>query len=91
MADDIELYVLEDDEGVEHEFRELFSFDSEDFGKSYIVLTPVAPEEAEEVGILAYTFNPNTEDGELTPLETEAEFDMVEEVMNTIFDNPDLA
>jgi uncharacterized protein YrzB (UPF0473 family) len=92
MADDVEIYVLEDEAGVEHEFRELFSFDSEDFGKSYIVLTPLNPEEEdeEEVGILGFTFDPESDDGELIPIETDAEFDMVEEVMNTIFDNPDL-
>lgn len=87
MSDEAEIYVLTDDDGNEIEFRELFSFDSEDYGKTYIVLQPV---ENPEEGVLAYSIASDDDEGELQPIETDEEFDMVEEVMNTILDNPDL-
>lgn len=87
--DEAEIYVLTDPEGIEHEFTELFSFDSEDYNKSYIILAPVADMDNEEVGLLAFTQSDETD--ELFPVETEEELAMVEEVMNTIFDDPRLA
>lgn len=82
-----EIYVLEDENGREVEFTELFSFKADNNGKTYIILKALDPEVE---GVLAYTVNPEDEAGELIPLETEAEFDMVEEVMNTILNNPEL-
>ena len=55
---DAELFVLTDEDGNEHEFIELFSFDSEDFGKSYIILGPADAamdgDDEEEVGIMPF-------------------------------------
>ncbi|TGE73250.1 DUF1292 domain-containing protein [Weissella confusa] len=89
-----ELFILTDEEGNEHEFIELFSFDSEDFGKSYIILGPadaaMEGDDEEEVGIMPFIYNKDDEEGMLQPIETEEEFDMVEEVMNTIFNDPNL-
>ncbi|WP_243677408.1 helix-hairpin-helix domain-containing protein [Weissella confusa] len=89
-----ELFILTDEEGNEHEFIELFSFDSEDFGKSYIILGPADAvmdgDDEEEVGIMPFIYNKDDEEGMLQPIEAEEEFDMVEEVMNTIFNDPNL-
>ena len=89
-----ELFILTDEEGNEHEFIELFSFDSEDFGKSYIILGPADAamdgDDEEEVGIMPFIYNKDDEEGMLQPIETVEEFDMVEEVMNTIFNDPNL-
>lgn len=82
-----EIYVLEDKNGDEVEFTELFSFESDENGKTYIILQALDPEID---GVLAYTINPADEAGELIPIETDAEFDMVEEVMATILNNPEI-
>jgi uncharacterized protein YrzB (UPF0473 family) len=79
-----------DEKGNEQLCEVLFTFESEDFGKSYVLFQQVGGVEDDEEGpeIHAYAFNPNDEDGEgeLIPIETEEEWDMVEEMLNTFFD-----
>lgn len=82
--DDQQQITLVDDDGNETLYNVLFTFDSEDFGKSYILLYPASAEADEEVDIQAYIFNPDDEDGgDLAPIESDEEWDMVEEVLNT--------
>ncbi|WP_439818157.1 DUF1292 domain-containing protein [Weissella paramesenteroides] len=88
--DNAEIFILTDSDGQEHEFQELFSFDSEDFQRSYIILGPVEEAEAEEIGVLPFIYDKDAEEGMLQPIETDEEFAMVEEVMNTIFNDPKL-
>ncbi|KRN77920.1 DUF1292 domain-containing protein [Weissella minor] len=88
--DNQEVYMLIDDDGNEKAFVELFSFDSDDFGKSYIVLVPAESEAGEDVPVLPYSFDKDDEEGVLTPIDTDEEFDMVEEVMNTILNDEQL-
>ncbi len=78
---------LIDDNGDEQLFEILFTFDSDEFKKSYVFFYPVGEneDEEEEIDILTYAYIP-TEDGgfgELLEIETEEEWDMVEEVFNT--------
>lgn len=83
-----EYITLVDEEGNEELYQILFTFDSEDFGKSYVFLYPAGTSEDEEVEIQAYAFtqNENGDGGNLLPIETEAEWDMVEEVLATFLD-----
>ncbi|MFC6294690.1 DUF1292 domain-containing protein [Lactiplantibacillus daoliensis] len=81
---DEEKITLVDDDGNETLFNILFTFDSKDFGHSYILLYPADAAEDEEVDIQAYIFNPEDEDnGDLKPIESNEEWDMVEEILNT--------
>ncbi|MEH7354212.1 DUF1292 domain-containing protein [Neobacillus drentensis] len=77
---------LIDENGDEQLFEILFTFDSDEFEKSYVFFYPVgANEDEEEIDILTYAYIP-TEDGgfgELMEIETDEEWDMVEEVFNT--------
>lgn len=79
-----------DDNGNEQLCEILHTFESEEFGKSYVLYSLVGAEEDEEgaVEIFASAFVPaeNGEDGELMPIETEAEWDLIEEVLNQIED-----
>lgn len=79
-----------DDEGNEQLCEVLFTFESEEFGKSYVLFTPVGQFDEDEEGpeIHAYAFNPTDEggDGELMPIETDEEWDMVEEMLNTFYE-----
>lgn len=85
---DEEYVTIIDEEGNEELYQILFTFDSEDFGKSYVFLYPAGTSEDEEVEIQAYAFtqNENGDGGNLLPIETEAEWDMVEEVLATFLD-----
>lgn len=88
--DNAEIFILTDSDGQEHEFQELFSFDSEDFQRSYIILEPVDEAETQEIGVLPFIYEKDAEEGMLQPIETDDELAMVEEVMNTIFNDPKL-
>lgn len=82
-----------DEQGNEQLCEVLFTFDSEEFGKSYVLYYPVGAEEDEneEIEIHASAFNPNseTEEGDLMPIESDEEWDMIEEMLQTFLDEQD--
>ncbi|MBS4750129.1 DUF1292 domain-containing protein [Carnobacteriaceae bacterium zg-ZUI78] len=82
---DEEFITIVDEDGNEELYQILFTFDSDDFGKSYVLLYPAGTSEDDEVEIQAYAFKENEEGGagDLLPIETDEEWDMVEEVLNT--------
>ncbi|MER2263068.1 MAG: DUF1292 domain-containing protein [Psychrobacillus sp.] len=79
-----------DENGNEQLCNVLFTFESEEFGKSYVLYYPIGAEEDEneEIEIHASSFTPNEngEDGDLLPIESESEWDMIEEMLNTFLD-----
>lgn len=79
-----------DEQGNEQLCEVLFTFDSEEFGKSYVLYYPIGAEDDDEddIEIHASAFMPNEEgeDGELMPIETDEEWDMIEEMLNTFLD-----
>jgi uncharacterized protein YrzB (UPF0473 family) len=86
-----ERIVIPDENGEEHLFEILFTFDVETTNNSYMVLTPVGEEE-EEVEVFAFRYEEQGDgDGEddlaLFPIETEAEWEIVEEMLNTFEDD----
>lgn len=77
-----------DENGNEQLCEILFTFDSDKFNKSYVLYYPISDNEDEEIEIHASSFVPseNNEDGELSPIETDEEWDMIEEMLNTFLD-----
>lgn len=84
-----DMITLIDENGNEQLFKELFTFDSDDYGKSYIFIYPAKQENDDSVDIQAYIIADNEDnDGQdLVPIEDDKEWDMVEEVLNTFLDN----
>ncbi|MBT2694146.1 DUF1292 domain-containing protein [Bacillus sp. ISL-55] len=82
-----------DENGNEQLCEVLFTFDSDEFGKSYVLYYPVGAEDSddEEIEIHASAFTPSedNEDGELMPIETDAEWDMIEEMLETFLAEQD--
>ncbi|AYF92751.1 DUF1292 domain-containing protein [Apilactobacillus bombintestini] len=85
---------LVDENGNEELYDILFTFDSEDFHKSYILVYPTGSNDDEEVDIQAFAL-PEGDDptdpqgGDLQSIETDEEWDMVESVLNTLVDTDD--
>ncbi|MCK1996508.1 DUF1292 domain-containing protein [Psychrobacillus psychrodurans] len=79
-----------DENGNEQLCNVLFTFESDEYGKSYVLYYPIGAEEDEneEIEIHASSFTPNEdgEDGELLPVESDAEWDMIEEMLSTFLD-----
>lgn len=88
---DHEYITILDEEGNESLYEILFTFDSEDFKKSYVLVYPAGTSEDEDVELQAYSFTESEEGsaGALQPIETDEEWDMVEEVLNTFLDDED--
>lgn len=76
---------IEDQDGNELLYEILFTFVSEDYGKNYVLVFPAGTAEEEEVEITAFSYTENEEGdaGELENIETDEEWDMVEEVLAT--------
>lgn len=79
-----------DEEGNEQLCEVLFTFDSEEFGKSYVLYYPIGADDNddEEIDIHASAFMPSedNQDGELMPIETDEEWDLIEEMLNTFLE-----
>lgn len=85
--EEVDYITIVDEEGNESLYEILFTFDSEDFGKSYVLVYPAGSIDEDDVELQAFSYV-ELEDGtsgSLQPIETEAEWDMVEEVLNTFF------
>lgn len=80
-----------DENGDEQLCEILFTFDSDEFNKSYVLYYPIGAEEDEneEIEIFAASYIPSedNEQGDLKPIETDEEWDMIEEILSTFLDN----
>lgn len=86
-----EYITILDEEGNESLYEILFTFESEDFNKSYVLVYPAGTIEDEDVELQAFSYveAESGEAGALEPIETDAEWDMVEEVLNTFLSDED--
>lgn len=82
---------ITNEEGKEEAYEILFDFDSEDFDKSYVLYFPSGKGEDEEIEILASSYIQDEEgkQGQLKPVETDEEWDMIEEILATFLADED--
>jgi uncharacterized protein YrzB (UPF0473 family) len=83
-----ERIIIPNEKGEEHLFEVLFTFDVDETNKSYVVVIPVGEEydEEEEVEVFAFRYEETgdkEDDLELHAIETDEEWEMVEEMLNT--------
>jgi uncharacterized protein YrzB (UPF0473 family) len=85
-----ETMTIVDENGIEHVCEVIFTFESVEYGKSYVLYHILGEDdvEDEEIEIHASSFIPSedNEDGELMPIEDDAEWEMVEEMLNTFLE-----
>ncbi|MBU5265818.1 DUF1292 domain-containing protein [Virgibacillus proomii] len=82
-----ERIIIPDENGEEHLFEVLFTFDVDENHQSYIAVTPVEQSEEEEVEVYAFRYEEKDEDDlSLFPIESDEEWEMVEEMLNTLAD-----
>ena len=87
-----ERIIIPDDDGVEHLFEVLFTFDVDATNQSYIAVVPVEQADDEEVEVYAFRYEEKENDDEdlaLFPIESDEEWDMVEEMLQTLADEED--
>lgn len=80
-----------DDDGNEILCEILFTFDSDEFEKSYVFYVPVEVTDDEDIEVLCSSYHPEEDGsiGTLSPIESDEEWDMIEEVFNTYMSSID--
>ena len=73
-----------DDNGKEVVCEVLFTFDSEETNKSYIVYTDNTTDEKGNVKVYASVYKKESESTELLPIETEREWKIIETILESI-------
>ena len=75
--------IFVDEDGNEVLCNILFTFDSEEFNKSYVLFTPVTSEEEEQIDVAAASYVQGEDGtvGELFAIESDEEWQMIEDVL----------
>lgn len=82
---DTETMTIIDEEGNEVLYEIVLTFKSDETKKSYVIYKLPGDDNDE---VFASSYNEENEDGgELKPIESDEEWDMVEEVLNTFLDD----
>ncbi len=87
-----ERIIIPDEDGEEHLFETLFTFNVDETNTSYVAVVPIEQAEDEEVEVFAFRYEEKGKeenDLALYPIETEEEWNMVEEMLNTLAENED--
>lgn len=84
MTNEAMSFTVLDENGVESKCDVLFTFDSKETGKSYIVYTDNSVDVDGNTKVFASTYNPDSEDRQLMPIETEKEWKIIEIILDEI-------
>ncbi|MDD3048825.1 MAG: DUF1292 domain-containing protein [Bacilli bacterium] len=77
------------DEGKEIECEVLFTFESDETHKNYIIYTDNTLDEDGNTKVYASIFDPNEEPTTLKPIETDKEWNIIENILDQIKDKKD--
>ena len=77
-------FTLIDEEGKEVVYDVLFTFDSEETNKSYIVYTDNTLDEEGNTKVYASIFNPEEENPVLLPIESDEEWKLIEGILSSL-------
>lgn len=82
--EDKNTFKIINDNGEEIMCDVLFTFDSEETKKSYIVYTDNSKDEQGNIQVFASIYDPKQEDQKLEPITTEKEWKVIETILNTL-------
>lgn len=92
-SEEAERIIIPDEDGEEHLFETLFKFDVDETESSYIALVPVEQKDDEEVEVYAFRVEDEgdeEDDLKLFPIESDEEWDLVEEMLHTLAEEENL-
>jgi len=84
VKDEKMTFKVMDENGKEIECEVLFTFESTETNKNYIVYTDDTTDEEGNTKVYASTYEPNEEDLKLSPIESEKEWKIIETVLNEL-------
>lgn len=76
--------LIDDINGKEIECDVLFTFDSDDTKKSYIVYTDNTKDELGNIKVYANTYDPYSDSGDLGEIKTQEEWNLIEQIFASI-------
>lgn len=77
-------FTLIDENGKQIVYDVLFTFDSDETNKSYIVYTDNSQDEEGNIQVYASVYYPGSETSKLDPIETDKEWKVIETILSTI-------
>ena len=77
-------FTVIDENGEEVTCEILFTFNSEETHKDYMVYTDITTYDDGNIKVYASIYNPNDEKTELTPIETDREWKIIETILESI-------
>ena len=84
MKEELVKFKVFDDNGKEVECEVLFTFDSDETGKSYMVYTDNSEDEEGNTRVFASIYNPNESKVKLEPIESDKEWKIIETILQEI-------
>lgn len=90
--DEVNHITLIDEEGNEELYTILLTFSSEEMSKDYVIVHPANANLDEEVELMAFSYSEADGglEGTLYPIESDEEWDMIEEVIGAFIEEEDL-
>ena len=83
-SEEVMTFKVVNDEGKEVECEVLFTFESEETKKNYIVYTDNTTDEDGNTKVYASIYNPNEAETKLLPIETDKEWKIIETILEEI-------
>ncbi len=84
MKEERMTFKIFDDEGKEVECEVLFTFESNETGKNYMVYTDNSEDEDGNTKVYASIYDPEDKEMKLQPIETDKEWEIVETILKEI-------
>ena len=84
MKDEVMTFKVINDEGKEIECEVLFTFESDETKKNYIVYTDNSLDDEGNVRVFASIYDPNDEETKLLPIETDKEWKIIETILEEL-------
>lgn len=83
-SEEVMTFKVMNDEGKEVECEVLFTFESEETNKNYIVYTDNTTDDDGNTKVYASIYNPDEQETKLLPIETEKEWKIIETILDEI-------
>ncbi len=83
-SEEVMTFKVMNDEGKEVECEVLFTFESEETKKNYIVYTDNTTDEEGNTKVYASIYNPNEAETKLLPIESDKEWKIIETILEEI-------
>ena len=84
MSEETMTFKVINDEGKEVECEVLFTFESDETKKNYIVYTDNTQDEEGNTKVYASIYNPDEDETKLLPIETEKEWKIIETILEEL-------